>query len=245
MLKGWFAIYYREVLILWLRRRRYIATLTVSPLLYLTAFSYAVGDNFNATNHTYIEFLIPGLAAMASMLESYSIASEINIARFYWKIFEEFQAAPVSEAAYVLAEVAAGVTRAMISVSIIVVLGLPFGVFLDYGLLFWFAIILNAYVFSTLAIIIAMIVRGHADQFMLSNFIITPMAFLGGTFFPLDRFPEWVQFLLNFVPITHASNAVRSAAFNQQVASTSYVILFALGTIFFLLAIRVVKKARD
>jgi len=128
LLKGWSAIYYREALILWLRRRRYAASMAVAPLLYLTAFSYAVGDSFKVEDWTYTEFLIPGLVAMASMLQAYSISAEINIARFYWKIFEEFQAAPISETAYVVGEVAGGVTRAMVSVIIIVLMGLLFGV---------------------------------------------------------------------------------------------------------------------
>ena len=58
------------------------------------------------------------------------IASEINIARFYWHIFEEFQAAPINNIAYVFGEVLAGMTRALIAVIVIVTLGFLLDVYL-------------------------------------------------------------------------------------------------------------------
>jgi len=44
---------------------------------------------------------------------------------------------------------------------------------------FWCGTILNSFVFASLAVVLVMIVRAYADQSMLSNFFITPMAFLG------------------------------------------------------------------
>jgi len=96
MLKGWSAVYYRELLILRRRLSRLLASMSVSPLLYLIAFGYAMGNEVRIEGHTYMEFLIPGLTAMSSMTQSFAIASEINISRFYWHIFEEFQSAPLS-----------------------------------------------------------------------------------------------------------------------------------------------------
>ena len=96
----------------------------------MIAFGYAMGKNVSIEGHSYIEFLIPGLAAMASMTQAFAIGSEINIARFYWHIFEEFQAAPISNAAYVLGEVLAGMTRALLAGGVIFILGALFGVIL-------------------------------------------------------------------------------------------------------------------
>jgi len=72
---------------------------SVSPFLYLIAFGYALGRDVVIDGHTYMEFLIPGLAAMSSMTQAFVIASEINVARFYLHIFEEFQSAPISNSA--------------------------------------------------------------------------------------------------------------------------------------------------
>jgi len=161
-----------------LRRRlsRLISAWSVSPLLYLIAFGYAMGKEMTVQGHTYIEFLVPGLAAMASMTQAFAISSEINIARFYWHIFEEFQVAPVSNTAYVLGEVLAGMTRALLAGGVILILGAIFGVVLSYNGLFWLAFLLNSFVFASLAVCLAMLVKSHADQAMLNSFVITPMA---------------------------------------------------------------------
>ena len=94
-MRGMLAIYYREILILRKRFFRQLASMAVSPLLYLVAFGLGMGRDIRVGGHSYLEFLIPGLVAMSSMVQAFAIASEINIARFYWHIFEEIQAAPI------------------------------------------------------------------------------------------------------------------------------------------------------
>lgn len=244
-MQGFIAVYLREMLILRRRLKRQLAGMAVSPLLYLIAFGYAVGNMMNLNGHTYLEYLIPGLIAMSSMTQSFAISTDINVARFYWYIFEEFQAAPVSNIAYVSGEILAGMTRAMLSVSIILVLSLPFGVVLHYSLLFWLAILLNSFLFSALAVALAMLVKSHADQSLLTTFIITPMAFLGGTFFPLERLPQWAQTILWGLPLSHASKAVRASAFGEIPPVSAYIVLLLLSIICFMIAVKCVNQARD
>lgn len=245
MLTGWTAVYYREMLILRRRFPRLISAWSVSPLLYLIAFGYAMGRQLQVDGHAYIEYLLPGLAAMASMTQAFAIASEINIARFYWHIFEEFQSAPVSNAAYVLGEVMAGMTRALLAGLVILLLGSLFGIVLSYNLYFWAAFLLNSLVFSALAVGLAMRVKSHADQAMMNSFIITPMAFLGGTFFPIEHLPVWAQKILYILPLTHAAKAIRSASFSETPDPLSYVILAGLGALVLVFAILSVNQARD
>lgn len=246
MLNGFTAVYYREILILRRRIKWLIFSMSVLPLLYLLAFRYAMGDSVKFDGHSYMEFLIPGLVAMSSMTQAFSISIDINVARFYWHIFEEFQAAPISNAAYVAGEVLAGVTRALISVSVILIIGMLFSVTLDYySPLFWVAILLNSFVFACLAVGMAMLVKSHADQSTLTNFIITPMAFLGGTFFPVDRLPDWAQKLVYLLPLTHASNAIRQTAFGMAPNYFSYLLLTVIGIVFFFIALKCVRQARD
>ncbi len=222
-----------------------LVSISVSPLLYLLAFSYAMGNQVRIEGHTYLEFLIPGLVAMSSMTRAFAIGSEINVARFYWHIFEEFQAAPICEIAYVLGEVLAGITRAFLSVGVILILGLLFGVVLSCNYLFWIAIFLNSFVFSSLAVGLAMVVKSHADQAMLTNFVITPMAFLGGTFFPVARLPLWAQKVLFYLPLTHASKAIREASYGNLPDVFSYLLLAFIGCFFIFMSIYCVKTARE
>ncbi len=244
-MRGMLAIYYRELLILRKRFFRQIASMSVSPILYLIAFGLGMGREVRVGDRSYLEFLIPGLVAMSSMVQAFAIASEINIARFYWHIFEEFQAAPLRNISYVTGEVLAGVTRALLSTVIILLIALFSGVGLSYNFQFWLAVVLNSFVFASLAVGLAMLVKSHSDQALLSNFFITPMAFLGGTFFPVDRMPHWAQTILYFLPLTHASRAIRAAAFDQPADPYSYLLLAGLGVVLFVLAFHWVNRARE
>jgi ABC-2 type transport system permease protein len=244
-MNGWFAIYYREMLILKRRFLRQAASMSVAPLLYLIAFGFGMGGGVIVQGRSYMEFLIPGLVAMTSMTQAFAIASEINVARFYWRIFEEFQAAPIRNIAYVTGEVLAGITRALLAVVIILLLGVLFGVRLSYNPLFWLGVALNSFLFASLAVCLAMLIKAHGDQFLLTNFIITPMAFLGGTFFPVERMPLWIQDILHFLPITHAAKSIRAAAFGTPPPGPSYLILAALGLVSFVAAFLCVNQAKD
>jgi ABC-2 type transport system permease protein len=240
-----FAVYLRELLILKKKFFRQMASMSVAPLLYLVAFGVGMGQGVQVQGRSYIEFLIPGLVAMSSMTQAFAIASEINIARFYWRIFEEFQAAPIRNIAYVTGEVLAGITRALLSVILIVLIAFISGVALSYNVFFWLAVILNSFLFASLAVCLAMVVKSHADQALLTNFFITPMAFLGGTFFPVERMPPWVQEVLHFLPLTHAAKAIRTTAFGSAPESSPYLLLAGLGTTLFILAFFCVNKAKE
>ena len=245
MIHGWTAVYLREMLIMRRRLQKLLPAWSVSPLLYLVAFGYAMGRGVQVQDHSYIEFLLPGLIAMTSMGQAFAIASEINIARFYWRIFDEFQTAPIGNLAYVLGEVLAGMTRALLAGLVIILLGALFGVALSCSPLFWIAFLLNSFAFASLAVGLAMHVKSHADQSLLTSFIITPMAFLGGTFFPLEHLPVWGQSLLALLPLTHAAKAIRSAAFGLPPEGIHFAVLAVTGIIFFLFAVHSVNQAME
>ncbi|WDN88800.1 hypothetical protein BuS5_01768 [Desulfosarcina sp. BuS5] len=245
MIKGWFAVYYRELLILRRKFFRQAASMSIAPLLYLIAFGLGMGRNITVDGHSYMEFLVPGLVAMTSMTQAFAIGVEINVARFYWHIFDEFQSAPVSNLAYVIGETLAGITRALLSSAIILVIAALFGIVLHYSLFFWLIIILNSFIFASIAICSAMLVKSHADQSLFSNFIITPMAFLGGTFFPVENLPFRAQKLLNLLPLTHASHAIRDASYGNMPNIFPYLLLSGIGVIFFIAGVFCVNKAKS
>ncbi|MBI4667542.1 MAG: ABC transporter permease [Nitrospinae bacterium] len=243
-MNGWYAVYYREVLLLKRKLPKQLASMSVMPVLYAVAFGYGMGKGVAVDGHSYMEFLMPGLVAMASMNHSFAMAGEINISRFYWKIFEEFQAAPIRNIAYVAGEVAGGVTRGLLSALVILVISYLFGVPLSCGPWFWLAVALNAFVFASVAVFAAMTVRSHSDQSLLTSFLITPMAFLGGTVFPMDHLPGWAGSILSLLPLTHASSAIRAAAFGLGPEIKSLALMAIFGAVFFAMAFKTVDKAR-
>ena len=135
--------------------------------------------------------------------------------------------------------------RAVLACLVVMGIGLLGGIQIAYGAPgLWLALLLNAWFFSSLAVALALHVKAHADQALLSNFVITPMAFLGGTFFPLDRLPGWAQHVLVLLPLPHAAQAMQAAAIGQPVRFLSCGLLFLGAGAAFTWAILSVRSAQ-
>lgn len=239
------AIVLRELLILKHKLWRYAFSFSVSPFLYLVTFGWAARGRNSANGMDYMFFMLPGLIAMSSMLNSFAMASEINISRFYWKTFDEIRCSPVADWAYALGEVLSGMVRGCLAAAIVIIMGVLFHtpIFLTPALAL--AIALTTFVFGSLAICAAMLARSHADQGMLSSFVITPMAFLCGTFFPLEVYPEWIQIIIGLLPLTPAAELIRAAAQGNPLPAGAMAYLCGAGAVFFALAVGVVRQAKN
>lgn len=242
---NWQPIFIREMILVRRRLAKMLLSMAVSPLLFLIAFGWGLGRGASMDGQDYLSFLVPGLMAMASMNRAFAISSEINIARFYWGVFEEFQAAPIQARDIVAGETLAGCVRGLMGAAVVYVLGLLFGVDLWPRPMFLLALGLNSFLFSALAVGTSMVVRSHADQSMLSNFFITPMAFLCGTFFSVDKLPGWAASLIELLPLTHTTRFIRAAAAGQPLPWTSIAVGAAFAVLFFFLAVKAVRLAQD
>lgn len=242
-MNGAWAVFYREMLILRSRLGRQMANYAVSPLLYIIAFGWGMGRGVTMDGIDYLSYMLPGLMALSSMSRSFGISSEINIARFYWHTFEEFQTAPVSPAAIALGEVLGGVIRGFLAVAVVICLALISGVSLNYGPGLLVGVFMNCFMFASAAVWSAMVVRSHADQSNLTGFIITPMSFLCGTFFSLDKLPGWAATAIETLPLTHASHFIRASALDQPLPWLSLAVMAVYGCAFFLMAVWHVRKA--
>jgi ABC-type multidrug transport system permease subunit len=243
MLHGACGIYLRETLIL---RRKLVKTLlasAISPALFLIAFGYGVGRGTSVGDQSYLSFLLPGLLTMASMNQSYGIATEINISRFYFKVFEEYLIAPFGRWQIVLGEMGYGITRGLIPVIIIAIYSLFCGVSLHFGMTFFLALFLHLSIFSLLGVLAAMIVRSHADQATVNAFLITPMMFLSGTFFPLANMPFAIKAIASLFPLTYSTRLIRAALLGTDDAGgLLYLLLVAMGAALFWLCCRLVER---
>lgn len=239
------AIILRELIIFRRKFWRYFCSFTVSPLLYLIAFGWAGRARLTGDGPDYSAFLLPGLIAISAMLNSFALAAEINIARFYWRTFDEIRIAPVADWAYVVGETVSGALRGGLAALIVVALGVAFGVPIAITPALLLGIGLTSAVFAALAISTAMLARSHADQGMLTSFVITPMAFLCGTFFPVEFYPQWLQYAVRVLPLTPATQLLRAAATKAVIPLGALGYLGVGGGLSLLLAILVVRRARD
>jgi ABC-2 type transport system permease protein len=243
-MRALYAIILRETIILWRRWPNIVLSYSLSPLLFMITFGWAariqdVGDL------PYLVFMVPGLIASNGMRNSFSLSSEINIARFYWHVFDAIRSTPISDLAYACGEVVSGVMRGLLGALFILIIAALFRVRVSINGLLVLAVIGNAFVFASLAVITSMVVKTHAQQAMLTNFVITPMAFLCGTFFPVESYPAWVQTLVRLLPLTHASLTIRAAALQQPFPYGSLVYLMVFGAVCFAGAVYIIRASKN
>ena len=244
-MRAFFGLFLREVLITKHRIRRFLASWTVTPLLYMLAFGWGMGREVTQEGLPYIAFLIPGLLAMSTMTQSFAIATELNVTRFYWRVFDHFQAAPVSFGTIAAAEIAAATFRGCAAACIIGVLALIFGVSIHVSLPLVLGVLLNCCIFGALGVTAAMIVRGHSDQVIIANFIITPMSFLCGTVFTLRALPAWGYYIVHALPLTYSTRVIRAAAHGKAVQPVDLWVLTLYAVVALSLARWAVGKSRQ
>ncbi len=173
-------------------------------------------EEINSRNLKYIDFLVPGIVALSIMQMSvFSVA--FVFADFKEKgILKRLLATPMKPHEFVTANVA---TRLIISV-------LQGAFLIAVGVLIFKAQVIGSY-FLVLPIIIlgaimflglGFTISGFANTVetvpALANLIVFPMLFLGGTFFPIETMPEWLQHVAGYLPLTYLSNSLREVMIN-------------------------------
>ncbi len=219
-------ILWREFIFFKRRWFQITSSAIVSPLLYLIAFGWGMGRNVVVEGHSYMHFIIPGIIALTTMNTSFNAVSvRVNISRLYEKSFEYYLTAPVKMSLLTLGQILAGGLRGMYASLLILLVSLPFGVHLNINLAFLATCLLSCLLFSGFGYFAAMIISSHYDMSRFTTFVITPMTFLCGTFFSLERMPPLVQSLINILPLTHASESLRSIALGGSLRPLSFVVL--------------------
>jgi ABC-2 type transport system permease protein len=77
-----------------------------------------------------------------------------------------------------------------------------------------------------------------------ANLFTLPQFLLAGTFFPIDRFPGWLQVIAKILPLTHLNTAMRSVAFegaNLWDVRSEILILLLWGIVAYAIAIKVFR----
>jgi len=179
------------------------------------------------------------------MNQSYGIATEINISRFYFKVFEEYLLAPLRRWEIVVAEMLYGMTRGLIPVAVIGLYSLLCGVHLIVTPLFFVALLLHLAIFSILGLITALLVRSHSDQAMMNAFLITPMMFLSGTFFPVEKMPGFIRAVAALSPLTYSTQLIRATLIpGMNINSRLFPILGLMLLVLFVISMRVVNRVQ-
>lgn len=212
-------VFWRDWVVLRRRIGRFILSRMITPILYLVTFGWGLGKSVQVYGGNYLDFIFPGIIALNSMNISFSsVSSPVNMSRLMHKTLEEYLISPISSVAYVVGKILSGTVRGLISSTVIIVLGYLLGAkFIING---WFAIILslNCLLFSAFGFVAAMVINSHEDLANFGTYFLLPMSFLSATFFSPQKLPGILQFVVEILPLTHTSYALRSIALGGNVS---------------------------
>lgn len=184
----------------------------VTPVLYLIAFGWGLGSGISYNGVSYLHYIIPGILAMNTMMVSFSnTANSVNISRLYYKTFENYMVAPLNMIIYVIGKTLSGAIYGIYSASLIIILTLMCRIQFGLNLQFILILLLNCFVFSGAGLIAGLIINTHAGMFKFMSFVITPMSFLCGTFFSVDKMPIILGTFVKILPLTHTTIGLRNA----------------------------------
>jgi ABC-2 type transport system permease protein len=241
---NWYPIFLREILLFGRRLLRlgYVISAMFMPLLYLLAFGLGLGDRVAIEGGSYLDYLLPGLIAMSSMINSYMwIANGLTMGRLYFRTFQIYVQAPISATAIVLGQVMSGIVRGLLSALILLVLGFLLGSHLEFNPIFVLTLLINCLLFAAFGVIVGMRSRSHEDTANFTNFFIMPMAFFCGTFFPIDRMPHIVRVIIHALPLTYTNRLLRAPSWTWETLG-SLLILVAFSVVFMVLGIMLINR---
>jgi ABC-2 type transport system permease protein len=217
-----------------------IASPVISTSLYFIVFGSAVASRMGAIEGvTYGAFIVPGLVMLSILTESISNSSfGIYMPRFSGTIYE-ILSAPISALETVLGYVGAAATKSIILGVIILITA---RLFVDYDIAhpFWMLafLVLTSITFSLFGFIIGVWADGFEKLQIVPTLIITPLTFLGGSFYSIKMLPPLWQKITLFNPVVYLVSGFRWAFY--EVSDVSVSVSLAMTALFMVICLVVI-----
>ena len=197
------------------RTRRTLMQSIVSPVIstsfYFVVFGAAIGSRIsNIDGISYGAFIVPGLIMLSLLTQSISNASfGIYFPKFTGTIYE-LLSAPISYFEIVLSYVGAAATKSII-LGVIILATAGFFVPLQIQHPVWMILflVLTSVTFSLLGFIIGIWADGFEKLQLVPLIIVTPLTFLGGSFYSIDMLPAFWQTVSLFNPVVYLISGFR------------------------------------
>ena len=208
---GAWTLYKKEVLrffIVWVQT---IFSPIITSLLFLLVLSLAIGnERSDVLGVPFVSFLAPGLIAMQIIQQSFShSSSSFMIGKIQGNIVDILYA-PLSAAEVTLAITLAAVTRSAIIAFISVII---FVFLIDIEIKNYYTLIiftlLSSFTLGSLGVIAGLWAEKFDHMASVTNFIIVPLSFLSGTFYTIDKLPNFLQIISKANPFFYMIDGFR------------------------------------
>lgn len=216
------------------------ASPVLTTVLYFVVFGSAIGTRIDSVEGVqYGSFIVPGLMMLAILTQSISNASfGIFFPKFTGSIYEVLSA-PVSFVEILIGYVGAAATKSLM-IGLIILATAGFFVPLDIAHPLWMLgfLLLTCISFSLFGFIIGLWATDFEKLQLIPLLVITPLVFLGGTFYSVDMLPPAWQTVTLFNPVVYLISGFRWSFF--EVADVSVGLSLAMILLFLGLCLAVV-----
>jgi ABC-2 type transport system permease protein len=231
------AIYHFEMARTFRTLMQSIASPVLSTSLYFVVFGAAIGSRMGEIDGvSYGAFIIPGLIMLALLSESISNASfGIYFPRFSGTIYEVLSA-PISYVEIVIGYVGAAASKSIILGVLILATA---RLFVDYSIAHpvWMLgfLVLTSVSFSLFGFIIGIWADGFEKLQVVPLMIVTPLTFLGGSFYSINMLPPLWQTIALFNPVVYLISGFRWSFYG--VSDVSVALSLGMTLVFMLLCL--------
>ena len=226
------------------RTRRTLMQSIVSPVLstvlYFVVFGAAMGPRIQEVEGiNYGAFLVPGLIMLSLLTQSVSNASfGIYFPRFTGTIYE-LLSAPISYFEIVVSYVGAAATKSVIlGIIILVTAALIVPIRIEHPVWMVLFLVLTSVAFSLFGFISGIWADGFEKLQLIPLLVITPLTFLGGTFYSIDMLPPAWQTVSLFNPVVYLVSGFRWSFYG--IADVSVGVSLAMTALFLLGSLAVI-----
>jgi len=208
-----------------------IAAPVISTSLYFIVFGSAIGSRMTQIDGvSYGSFIVPGLVMLAILTESISNASfGIYLPKFTGTIYEVLSA-PISAIEIVVGFVGAAATK---SLMLGLVMLATARLFVDFSILhpIWMLgfLVLTSVTFSLFGFIIGIWADGFEKLQLIPTMVITPLTFLGGSFYSISMLPPLWQKITLFNPVVYLISGFRWSFFGTSDVGVELSLAATLG----------------
>ena len=243
---GFWTLYQKEALrflIVWIQT---IFSPLISSLLFLLVLSLAIGnERGDVLGVSFITFLAPGLIAMQVIQQAFShSSSSFMIGKIQGNIVDILYA-PLSTGEVITAITLASITRSIMIAFVSIVV---FYFIIDFEIKNYITLItftfLSSFILGALGIIAGLWAEKFDHMATITNFVIVPLSFLSGTFYSIDRLPDFLQSISKANPFFYMIDGFRYSMLGQSDGSilVGVIYLFILAIVIWLASYLLYKR---
>jgi len=225
-----FTLLRKEILRFWRVSTQTLLAPIVTASLYLFIFGATLGERLHVLEgFSYAQFVVPGLIIMGVINNSFANTSSSLFMSRYLGGIVDLLVTPVTPPQFIMAYTLAAMLRGLLVGAVVLLISTIFAVLpWESPLLAAMMAILASFLFAQLGLIAAIYAHNFDTLSMYNNFLILPLVYLGGVFYPISILPEPWGLLSSFNPLFYLIDGFRHAIIGE--GDTSYLLAFGVSS---------------